>query len=602
MMKGDSDKTTTLSKEETVKEERAASTLQQNGTILWKIVLMDTNQEVIIDRDKVLFGRDRKEVDFVLEDAKVSRKHCIFILEKGNLVVEDLGSRNGTFVNGEKVQRKTLNSGDIVTLGDVRMKIVSMQVKSGDETISSMLNLSRTLEVRTLTGKGELKIDKEEKSESTAGKVYARHAEKGIGDKKEQKDTQGHPERRKLPTAYIIYGISLIISAGLILYSIISFRSIRYESVLQALRSMYSLAKFYYESYDFESAQEWVGKILDTVQKFSSAGDFSKVEGAVKEFKDRIEMEKKNREIIFRSFDAMNSGNLNEVLKILDSIGQGSIFSQTSMKMKEKVSSVLSRIFSQSLQELKEKISGLSFDNCNISCDFSDLYSQISVLDKNSSHAKAEQRSALEEIKNRLDEAKIKCEEKLKECDIAAQGLEMISRVRELMRQGRIAEAEKILSQIKGTQEANKLMSHINALRNFSSRFSAAFDKYDIRGMWSVLNKMKSYEVSNIGTSAYTKSLISKYADDIFSECKAQYERGRYKDSYILCSMIDKPAARQIVSNIDKRAAEFLKDCESAYSISNIKVALRKCEEVLKTLPEYSDIYKRARSLIEKLK
>ena len=59
--------------------------------------------------------------DFVVDAALVSRVHCRFTLKDSNeLELEDLGSTNGTFVNGKKVLRATLNDGDKLTVGRVQ--------------------------------------------------------------------------------------------------------------------------------------------------------------------------------------------------------------------------------------------------------------------------------------------------------------------------------------------------------------------------------------------------------------------------------------------------------------------------------------------------
>lgn len=58
--------------------------------------------------------------DFVVDAALVSRVHCRFTLNQSNeLELEDLGSTNGTFVNGKKVARTTLADGDKLTIGRV---------------------------------------------------------------------------------------------------------------------------------------------------------------------------------------------------------------------------------------------------------------------------------------------------------------------------------------------------------------------------------------------------------------------------------------------------------------------------------------------------
>ena len=62
--------------------------------------------------------------DFVVDAALVSRVHCRFVLnDSGALELEDLGSTNGTFVNGRKVTKVTLNDGDRLTVGRVQFVV-----------------------------------------------------------------------------------------------------------------------------------------------------------------------------------------------------------------------------------------------------------------------------------------------------------------------------------------------------------------------------------------------------------------------------------------------------------------------------------------------
>ena len=58
--------------------------------------------------------------DFVVDAALVSRLHCRLTADPSDqLVVEDLGSTNGTIVNGKKVDRGILRVGDTLTVGRV---------------------------------------------------------------------------------------------------------------------------------------------------------------------------------------------------------------------------------------------------------------------------------------------------------------------------------------------------------------------------------------------------------------------------------------------------------------------------------------------------
>ena len=64
--------------------------------------------------------------DFVVDAALVSRVHCRFTLNHGReLELEDLGSTNGTFVNGIKVGKAMLRDGDKLTVGRVLFAVAT---------------------------------------------------------------------------------------------------------------------------------------------------------------------------------------------------------------------------------------------------------------------------------------------------------------------------------------------------------------------------------------------------------------------------------------------------------------------------------------------
>jgi pSer/pThr/pTyr-binding forkhead associated (FHA) protein len=67
-------------------------------------------------------GRD-PESGIFLEDITVSRHHARFIVDEGTLVVEDLGSTNGTYVNGERNDRAELQRNDEVFIGKFRLLV-----------------------------------------------------------------------------------------------------------------------------------------------------------------------------------------------------------------------------------------------------------------------------------------------------------------------------------------------------------------------------------------------------------------------------------------------------------------------------------------------
>lgn len=56
-----------------------------------------------------------------INDATVSRRHACIVLGEDGYVIEDMGSENGTFVNGQRVTRQVLADGDRVQIGTVRL-------------------------------------------------------------------------------------------------------------------------------------------------------------------------------------------------------------------------------------------------------------------------------------------------------------------------------------------------------------------------------------------------------------------------------------------------------------------------------------------------
>jgi len=83
--------------------------------------------EFPLKRDKqVVIGRS-SELDMVLVEDMVSRKHAKITVSEGKILIEDLGSTNGTFVNGEKIKQARLKEGDRILIGTSILKLVHHQ-------------------------------------------------------------------------------------------------------------------------------------------------------------------------------------------------------------------------------------------------------------------------------------------------------------------------------------------------------------------------------------------------------------------------------------------------------------------------------------------
>jgi pSer/pThr/pTyr-binding forkhead associated (FHA) protein len=72
---------------------------------------------------QIVIGRS-SELDMVLVEDMVSRKHAKISFSDGKITIEDLGSTNGTFVNGEKVKQARLKEGDRILIGTSILKLI----------------------------------------------------------------------------------------------------------------------------------------------------------------------------------------------------------------------------------------------------------------------------------------------------------------------------------------------------------------------------------------------------------------------------------------------------------------------------------------------
>lgn len=110
----------------------------------------------IVPDKELVIGRSN-DIDVVLIEDMVSRRHARVILQGESLVIEDLGSTNGTFVNGEKIRRARLKEGDKVLIGT---SIIRVAYADGGETreVDARLKMQetaagrRTSQVRTMSG------------------------------------------------------------------------------------------------------------------------------------------------------------------------------------------------------------------------------------------------------------------------------------------------------------------------------------------------------------------------------------------------------------------------------------------------------------------
>jgi serine phosphatase RsbU (regulator of sigma subunit) len=84
-------------------------------------------EDIVLDSDRAVLGR-HPDCDIVLDAASVSRQHAQIVREGANFYIEDLHSRNGTFVNGQLIEgRRQLLDGDRLKICDLAMAFFNDQ-------------------------------------------------------------------------------------------------------------------------------------------------------------------------------------------------------------------------------------------------------------------------------------------------------------------------------------------------------------------------------------------------------------------------------------------------------------------------------------------
>ncbi len=82
----------------------------------------ERGRRVLLERDVFRIGK-HPDNDLVLSDETVSRRHCEIVRDHGGFLLRDLGSTNGTLLDGAEVREAYLRSGAVVTVGKVELQV-----------------------------------------------------------------------------------------------------------------------------------------------------------------------------------------------------------------------------------------------------------------------------------------------------------------------------------------------------------------------------------------------------------------------------------------------------------------------------------------------
>ena len=88
--------------------------------------------EFPLEKERVSIGR-KPDNDIQIDNLAVSGKHALIITILDDSFLEDLGSTNGTYVNGKLVKKHALRNGDVIGLGKHELKCVNEHATADDE-------------------------------------------------------------------------------------------------------------------------------------------------------------------------------------------------------------------------------------------------------------------------------------------------------------------------------------------------------------------------------------------------------------------------------------------------------------------------------------
>ncbi len=89
--------------------------LSMNGSVLGNYFL---------EKERFSFGR-KPTCDIQINDQGVSKEHAVILTVGNDQILEDLGSTNGTLVNGKQVQRHILQNGDVIEVGRYKLRFIN---------------------------------------------------------------------------------------------------------------------------------------------------------------------------------------------------------------------------------------------------------------------------------------------------------------------------------------------------------------------------------------------------------------------------------------------------------------------------------------------
>ncbi len=132
----------------------------------------DVVREYDLDQETITIGR-KADNDIHIDNLAVSGNHAKILTILNDSFIEDLGSTNGTFIGGEKITKRTLHNGDVITIGKHELKYINAAADTGEG------EFEKTMIIRPDADGMPEQAESDEKLEKSIGKIASDLAQAG---------------------------------------------------------------------------------------------------------------------------------------------------------------------------------------------------------------------------------------------------------------------------------------------------------------------------------------------------------------------------------------------------------------------------------------
>lgn len=573
------------------------STISENLTG-YKLIFFDgpnMGDEYSLDKNIITLGRGADN-DIVIKDVSVSRRHAEISHDLGQVIIRDLGSGNGVVLNDEKVSEKQLFSGDVIKLGNTKIRFVSVY------------DIYTTDQEQAWIGEKVIKQKViEAASENTSPTAKIMPARPVVAAKETVKK---RPLLLYAGILFVLFMVLLVFVKLVILAPQESDQIVekgeqgaKDEKAVEALRLLDEGIKSY-KMGDFKGAQE----------KFISALSLDPKNRRAQQYKSRSEEELINKNYLDSAKEFMNKDSPKGAIEVAKKISTESVFYNDAQTI---IKTASTRYISQLMETAQKQIDEKDYQNALesvqeiLTLDPSDTKAQEmkAQIEKNLSVTQKKGKGAVKKVEMASKvkkEAPAVKEEESPSKTISAPG-PVASKAVQLFKEGDVNAA---VQTIESSDAANnpKVQKLLQNLKAFAEVFPSATSAYKAKKDTAISALERSLSIARSIAPKGNKYLgdISKMLSDMYT-----YKgiKDFYKEDYF--SAIDNLQKALKLNPANETAKKKMVEMgnvaqrlfEEAYVLKNAdpEAAKKKFKIILKIAPPDSEFYKKAKEWITKL-